>query len=139
MSQYVGLYYIPFMMFGMTAIVLVFFEGKGKVYKITLVSTLLGGFIMAWINFCLGGVIFRYLADFSTEVAVCAALCVLFVLEQSCKFENKRVALLLKVFMVFVMVVSIYKAFQILTLDSGNLFDIRENTFVGRLFNIKNN
>lgn len=138
-AHYVGLYYIPFMMFGLIAIIIPFFKVNGKVYKITLLSTLLGGFIMAWINFCLGGVIFRYLADFSTEVAVCGALGVLFVLEQSSKFVNQRVALLLKVFIVFAMVVSIYKAFQILTLDSGNLFDIRENTFVGRLFDIKNN
>ena len=138
-SQYVGLYYIPFMMFGLMGIVMAFDKGKGKLYKITLLSTVLGGFIMAWINFCLGGVIFRYLADFSTEVAVCAALGVLYVLEQSYYFENKRVAMLLKVFIVLVMVVSIYKAFQIMTVTNGNLFDIRENTFIGRLFNIKNN
>ena len=102
-------------------------------------STLIGSFIMAWINFCLGGVIFRYLADFSTEVAACAALGALFIYKLSYTFENKTNKVILRTFIIIAMVVSIWKILQIMAVDSFNMHEIRENTLFGKLFNVKNN
>ena len=138
-SEHFGLYAVPFMLFSLMAVWIVFSKKNSWPYKITLVSTVIGGFIMAWLDFCLGGVIFRYLTDFSTEIAVCSALVALYILEMTYSMENKKVAMLLKTFVVIVMVVSIYKAVQITVIDSEyHLFDIREKSLIARLFNVKN-
>ena len=137
-SEYFGLYAVPFMIFSLMAIVIVFLKKNSWSYKITLLSTVVGGFIMAWLDFCLGGVHFRYLTDFSTEIAVCSALVVLYILEMSYSLKNKKVAMLVKTFIVIMLVVSIYKAFQIIVIDSINLFDIKDETIIERLFNVNN-
>ena len=136
-SGYLGLYAIPFMMFSLVAVVIMAIKGKSIAYKITLASTVIGGFVMAWMNFCLGGVIFRYLADFSTEVSVCAALGMLFLFEQGRFIENKKVKILLETCLVLFLLYSIYKVFVILSIDSGNLFDIREDTFFAKYLKVK--
>ena len=130
-SEYFGLFTVPILMFSLMAFIIVFVKGSSKTYKITLISTVVGSFIMAWINFCLGGVIYRYLADFSTEVAVCAALGVLFLLQLSYKFENKKLAIVLRLMLTGVMIISVYKVFQIMSVDSINFIRIRENSFIG--------
>lgn len=137
-ADYFGLYSVPFLMLSLMAIIMCIDRRLSVAYRVTLCSTLIGCFVMAWINFCLGGVIYRYLADFSTEVAVCAALGVLFLLELSYMFENKTVKYMLRVFIVIVMLVSIYKIMRIMAIDSIYMFDIRENTLVARLLNVKN-
>jgi hypothetical protein len=136
-SGYLGLYAIPFMMFSLVAVVIMAIKGKSIAYKITLASTVIGGFVMSWMNFCLGGVIFRYLADFSTEVSVCAALGMLFLFEQGRFIENKKVKILLETCLVLFLLYSIYKVFVILSIDSGNLFDIREDTFFAKYLKVK--
>ena len=137
-SEYFGLYAVPFMIFSLMAIVIIFLKKNSWSYKITLLSTVVGGFIMAWLDFCLGGVHFRYLTDFSTEIAVCSALVVLYILEMSYSLKNKKVAMLVKTFIVIMLVVSIYKAFQIIVIDSVSLFDIKDETIIARLFNVNN-
>lgn len=136
-AGYVGLYSIPFMMFSLMAVVIVAIKEKSLAYKITLTSTVIGGFIMAWMNFCLGGVIFRYLADFSTEVSVCAALGMLFLFEQGQFIENKKIKIILETCLVAFLLYSIYKVFVILSIESGNLFDIREDTFFAKYLKVK--
>ena len=135
-SEYFGLYTVPFMMFSLLAILIVLDKQKSRLYKITVLSTVIGGFVLAWINFCLGGAIFRYHADFSAAVALCSALVVLFLLEKSYSFENKKISRVLRCFLVMVMVVSIYKVFTIMTADSIYLFEIREDALIGRLLGI---
>ena len=137
-ADYFGLYSVPFLMLSLMAIIMCIDRRLSVAYRVALCSTLIGCFVMAWINFCLGGVIYRYLADFSTEVAVCAALGVLFLLELSYMFENKTVKYMLRVFIVIVMLVSIYNIMRIMAIDSIYMFDIRENTLVARLLNVKN-
>ena len=137
-SEHFGLYAVPFMLFSLMAVWIAFSKKNSWPYKITLLSTVVGGFIMAWLDFCLGGVIFRYLTDFSTEIAVCSALAALYILEMTYSLKNKKVAAFLKSFVVIVLVVSIYKAFQITVIDSEyHLFDIRENSLIAKLFNVK--
>lgn len=136
-DEYIGLYSVSFMMFSLLVIVIIFDKQKTRIYRITLFSTVIGGFVMAWINICLGGVIFRYLADFSTEVAVCAAMGVLFLLEKSYTFENKKISYILRISLVVVMLVSVYKVFTIMTVESIHLFEIRDNALMGRLLNVK--
>ena len=136
-TEHFGLYIVPFMMFSLMAVGILFLKKHSWSYKITLVSTVIGGFIMAWLDFCLGGVIFRYITDFSIEIAVCSALAALYILEMTYSLKNKKVAVFLKVFVVVVMVVSIYKAFQINFIDSQFLLDIREKSLIARLFNVK--
>ena len=136
-SGYFGLHMIPFMMFGMFAVVSVLDKSKTMTYRITILSTAIGGVVVAWIDFCMGGVIYRYLSDFSTEVAVCAALVVLYIIEKSYMLKNEKIAKVLRLFLVGVMVLSVYKIFKILTIDSLNLLEIRETSLVGKMFGIK--
>ena len=131
-EEYFGLYTVPYLMAGFLIIFMLFNKKINKGYKITLLSTLAGGFIVAWIDFCLGGVIFRYLADISTEAAVCAVLGTLYLLELSYGIQNKKIANLLRVAIVGIVVISLFDIWQIMTVHSINLFDFRDNSIIGR-------
>ncbi len=132
-EEYYGLYTIPFLMFSLITVIMIFNKKISIGYKVVLISTLFGGYVMAWINFCLGGVVFRYLADFSTEVAVCAALGVLFVFDLSYSLKNKNIAKILRLTLVIILLISLYDIFMIMVVDSYNMFKFRENSIIGRI------
>lgn len=136
-ADYFGLFFIPFNVFGLLVAVIIFVRDKSWCYRVTICATFAGAFIMAWINFCLGGVIFRYLADFSVEIAVVAAMAIALLFEKSHLFTDKRVKILLQMVIIFFVLVSIYKIWKILVINSGNLYNIREDSMIGRIFNVK--
>lgn len=70
-----GLFSIPFMWMLFGAIAVFVDKRQSRVRKITLASVIVGLVAVAWLDFCLGGVIYRYTCDL-TVIGVFAAMAV---------------------------------------------------------------
>ena len=73
-----GLLSIPFFWLLFVSIFTLAEKKQSLARRITLASLLVGGLAVAWMNFCLGGVIFRYTCDITLVMALAAIASVVF-------------------------------------------------------------
>ena len=73
-----GLFSIPFFWLLGTSIFTLAERKQSLGRRLTLASLLIGGLAVAWMNFCLGGVIFRYTCDITLVMAIAAIASVVF-------------------------------------------------------------
>ena len=127
-----GLFAIPFMwtLFGS---IFVFADKKQSVgRKAILASALVGMLVVAWFNFCLGGVIFRYTCDL-TVVGALASLAVAFSLCENTSGEGETIAIKRGVNIAFaaLVTVSLFVCITLAFSTNANLTDYPEAVYKG--------
>ena len=127
-----GLFAIPFMLtlFGS---IFVFADKKQSVgRKAILASALVGMLAVAWFNFCLGGVIFRYTCDL-TVVGALASLAVAFSLCENTSGEGEIIAIKRGVNIAFaaLVTVSLFVCITLAFSTNANLTDYPEAVYKG--------
>ena len=87
-----GIFAIPFM-WTLLGSIFVFADKKQSIgRKTTLAAALVGMLVVAWFNFCLGGVIFRYTCDLTVTGSL-ASLAIAFALSDSASADGNNLAL----------------------------------------------
>ena len=99
-----------------------------------MISSFVGMFIMAWVDFCMGGVIFRYLCDISVIMAVISAVCMFSWMDKILSIENATYKRILNYLVIFVLVIALYRTFQIMAVEDGNLFKMNYDSIFYKLF-----
>ncbi len=115
-----GIFAIPFMI---SSIIIPFIASQKKYLlsvRLTLLSSFVGSFIIAWVDFCLGGVIYRYLSDFSGIFAVISAIALLILLKETYVIKSLPVKFLSFVVIFVFCIISLGETFKIMFIDNGN-------------------
>ncbi len=107
-------------------------KSKSRMFRYTNICALLGCFVLVWIDFCLGGVIFRYLCDISGILAALGALGIMLLLDKICTLKSKAIKYILYALVALFVVISIYKAFRIMSITNVNLLPLAENSLFHR-------
>ncbi len=129
-----GLLVIPFLWLMLLIPVTAAVKTKNRAFGVTALSTFFGTFVMAWMDFCLGGVIFRYLCDLSVTVAVLAALGACWVIEtvHACRRPFWRYGgyAAFGIFLLF----SLWKTARLMAVDNYNLWSMSPDSLFFQLF-----
>lgn len=123
-DSYFGIMSVPFMLFVPAVAFVCVRKPENKALNITLIAATCGTVITAWIDFCLGGLIFRYLGDISVILAVIAAICACTCVDGICALRNEKVRIILYAAMVTLLVVFLYRGFEITLVDNYNLMEL---------------
>ncbi len=94
---------------------------RSVMLRTTCLSALIGCFVIAWVDFCLGGVIYRYLCDFSAIFAVLAAVGLLILFDRIYDLNRPCLKYILIAAVVLFIILSIYKTFKIMSISNANL------------------
>lgn len=120
-DSYFGIMSVPFMLFALAVPFVCVRKSGNKALNITLIAAFFGTVVTAWIDFCLGGLIFRYLGDISVILAVIAAVCAFACADGIAVIRNERVRKILYIVMPVVLTVFLYRGFEITMVDNYNL------------------
>lgn len=129
-----GILSVPF---ALLALITPFIAGdkkKSLFLRITLVSTLIGCVVMAWLDFCLGGVIYRYLCDFSVLFASLSAIAAFWIADKIRHLRAFAARFLANGFFVAFLIYSVYFTFRIMAIINGNLLEMDPDSFFFKLF-----
>lgn len=133
-DKYFGIFAVPFMLASLTLPFVLIDKSKNFAYRVTMISSFVGMFIMAWVDFCMGGVIFRYLCDISVIMAVISAVCMFSWMDKILSIENATYKRILNYLVIFVLVIALYRTFQIMAVEDGNLFKMNYDSIFYKLF-----
>ena len=135
-----GILNIPFNIFAFA--IPFFFADKEKSAFLKTVSlcAMLGCVVSAWIDYCLGGVIYRYLCDFSFIWALVAAIGIFLIFDRLSRTKYIATDAVISAILVVFMLVSAVITFDIMAIYNTNLLTMDTNSLFYRLFgqNIKN-
>ncbi len=95
---------------------------------------LVGCFVIAWVDFCLGGVIYRYLCDFSAVFAVIASIGLMLIADKLCDIERAWLRHALLCLLALFVIFSVYRTFNIMAIENGNLLAMSEDSLFFKLF-----
>lgn len=129
-----GIFSVPFTLL---ALIVPFIAGDKKktlFMRTTLISTLFGCVVMAWFDFCLGGVIFRYLCDFSVLFAAISAFAALWIADRVRKLKSFPARFICNGFFVAFLILSVYFTFRIMAITNGNLLEMDVDSAFYNLF-----
>lgn len=129
-----GLFNVPFMLMGLGV---PFIAGNKRIssgLRTTMVMSFFGCIAMAWIDFCLAGVIYRYLCDFSAVFAILAVVCVLFIFDWLNEQNSLWVRVIGHALLLFFCAVSIYYTFYLMAMTNVNLLHMDPASWFYRMF-----
>ncbi len=124
-----GLFEIPVMLALVLVIPLLKSKEKTKFAKVLAVSLILGCLIVSWMNFCLGGVIFRYTSDMTLLCAL-GAFMLLFSYNTKLSETAGEVTAPFRTITYVVIGVSVYICLNLLLQINGNLVKYPADAFV---------
>ena len=127
-----GLLAIPFMWLLFGSIFVFADKKQSRGVKSTLASALVGMLVVAWLDFCLGGVIFRYTCDL-TVIGALAALAVAFILSDSLSADGDSLALKrgVNVALVCIAIATLFVSVTLAFSINVNLTDYPEAVYKG--------
>lgn len=124
-----GLFAIPIMFALVLVIPLLKSKEKTKFAKLLAVSLILGCLIVSWMNFCFGGVIFRYTSDMTLLCAL-GAFMLLFSFHTKVAENNMEVTTTFRTITYAVIGISVYMCLNLLLQVNGNLVKYPADAFV---------
>ena len=129
-----GLLVIPFLWLALLTPIVAVLKKEHRGFGIAALSAFVGTAVMAWVDFCLGGVIFRYLCDLSATVAVLASLCACWIVEKLRLLRRpwKRYGgyALLGAFLLL----SLWKTARLMAVDNFNLWEMSPDSLFFKWF-----
>jgi hypothetical protein len=134
-----GLLVIPFNIFAF-ALPFVFADKKRNIsFKVIVACAFVGCFASAWIDYCLGGVIYRYLCDFSIIWAMLAAAG-MFVIFDALSGTRLIIDIAFTAILIIIMLSSASFTFSIMSItnSNANVLDMHEESFFYKTFGPKN-
>lgn len=132
-----GIFSVPFMLLALLVPFIAGDRTKKPIMRITLVSAIIGCVVMGWVDFCLGGVIFRYLCDFSVLFAATSAICALWIADTVRKLKSFTLRFIGNGFFVAFLIFSVYFTFKIMAIVNGNLLEMDTDSVFYNLFATK--
>lgn len=117
-----GLFTVPVMFALFLALPLIRSKRKTAFAKALSISLLLGCLVVSWMNFCLGGVIFRYTSDMTLLCAL-GALLLLFSLNDRAEDHGVEVIRVSRTITYTLLLVSVYICLCLCVQINGNLAD----------------
>ena len=129
-----GLLNIPFNIFAFA--IPFFFADKEKSAFLKTVSlcAIFGCVISAWVDYCLGGVIYRYLCDFSFIWALAAAVGIFLIFDRLARTKYIVTDVILSSMLVIFMLVSAVFTCDIMAIYNTNLLNMDTNSLFHKLF-----
>lgn len=134
-DSYFGIMRIPFMLFSLAVPFVCARKSTMPAVRVTLISASVGTVVVSWIDFCMGGLIFRYLCDISVILAVIASVCAFKCVDGIRGIGEIRVRKILLIVIAVVFIVFIYMVLRVMAADDYNLFKLHENSLFYKLFN----
>ncbi len=134
MDAHFGILQIPTMWAAFVHLFNLKSKDKSLMLRIGTLCALAGCFVIAWIDYCLGGVIFRYLCDFSAIFACLAALGLILIFEKIGKLKKPWAKYILTGLVILLILFSLYGMFKIMAIDNKNLWAMDENSLFAKLF-----
>ncbi len=129
-----GILEIPFTWSAFATPFLFFDRSKSRLLRYSTVFAFIGCFAIAWIDFCLGGVIYRYLCDFSAIFAVLAAIGFILIFDKLWEIKLPWIRYILIGAVIIFLIASLFKTFQIMAITNGNLLTMDTDSLFYRLF-----
>ncbi len=124
-----GLFAIPLMFALFLAVPLLRSKKKTAFAKALAISLLLGCLVVSWMNFCLGGVIFRYTSDMTLLCAL-GALMLLFSFNDRAYEHGNGVVGVSRMVTYALILISVYVCLCLCLQINGNLADYPAESFV---------
>lgn len=134
-DSYFGIMRIPFMLFSLALPFVCARKSTTMAARITLISAFIGTIVISWVDFCLGGLIFRYLCDISVIIAVIASVGAFACVDGIKAFKQVRVRRMLLTVITVVFITFLYMVFRVTAADDYNLFELNKNSLFYKLFN----
>ena len=132
-----GILNVPFMWFGFATPIFLLGKNKSRLLKYSAVGAFVSCFVIAWVDFCLGGVIYRYLCDFSAIFALLSAIGIILLLERILEMKTVWIKYALISLVIIFVVFSLYQTFRIMAITNVNLLEMEENSVFYWLFATK--
>ena len=129
-----GLLAVPFMWGAFATPFLAFDRTRSRTLRFGALGALVGSFVIAWVDLCLGGVIYRYLCDFSLLFALLGAIGLVLVLEKALSLKKTAVRYICVCAIVLFALLSLYAVFKIMAINNVNLLPMQKDSFFYRLF-----
>ena len=125
-----GLFAIPLML-GLFALIFVFTSKRHtRFIKVLTASMLVGALVTAWLDFCLGGVIFRYTSDITLPLSLAATLGLLSLCEHTPQAEDGGAFAARRIVVSALMLASCAVMLCLAISYNGNLTDYDSKIFV---------
>lgn len=134
-----GLFAIP-LMIGLSALLSVFTSRKQtRFIKVLTASVLAGSLITAWMNMCLGGVIFRYTSDITLPLSLAATLALFSICERAGESKDSGIGAATRGAVAALMLVSCFVMLCLALSYNGNLtdYDSAQFVYIMRLFGMQ--
>lgn len=133
-DSYFGIMRIPFMLFSLALPFVCVRKSTTTAVRVTMISAFIGTIVVSWVDFCLGGLIFRYLCDISVIIAVIASVCAFACVDGIRAIKQVRVRRMLLIVIAVVFIACLYMVFRVTAVDDYNLFKLNENSLFYKLF-----
>lgn len=124
-----GLFSIPLMLALFLALPIILDKKKTSFAKSLVLSLIAGFLVISFVNFCLGGVIFRYTSDM-TLLAALMSVILMFSFNESVTEANGAAARACRITEEILMLISIFVCFSVLVSINGNLASYDARVFV---------
>ena len=131
-----GLLNIPFNLFALFIPFVIADKKRSISFKVISVCALVGCFVSAWIDYCLGGVIYRYLCDFSLIWAMLAAVGI-FVIFDMLSQTRLIVDITVSAVIILFMLASALFTFDVMAITNANLLEMNTESFFYNTFGQK--
>ncbi len=129
-----GILNVPFMWTAFATPFIFFDKKRSRTLKYGTLCALVGSFVIAWVDFCLGGVIYRYLCDFSAIFAVLAAIGLTLIIDKTLCTKKAVLKYAVVVMAVLFILISLYIVFRIMAINNINLLPLDESSLFRRIF-----
>lgn len=129
-----GILSVPFALLGLLMPFIAGDKKKSVFLRTTLICAMIGCVVMGWFDYCLGGVIYRYLCDFSVIFATVAAISAFAIAYRIQKLRSFSARFIGNGFFVAFLIYSVYFTFKIMAIKNGNLLEMDPDSFFCRLF-----
>lgn len=119
-----GLFTIPLTLSLFLSPIIIFLTKEPLYRKVIILCSLMGLILIAWINFCMGGVIFRYTADL-TIIASFFSLIIIILLYDMVKLHLPKIANYLVILLIVIFLIhSCITSIKLTLFENGNLVPI---------------
>ncbi len=123
-DSYFGILSVPFMLFAVAIPFVCAGKSRTTAFRATLISAFAGTIVTAWVDFCLGGLIFRYLCDISVIMAVIASVCAFACADGIEAIKNVRIRRMVQIVMYAVLAAFLCRGIEITITNDYNLLKI---------------